>query len=180
LADGIMDSPDCVSCHGEHSIRRPNDPASSVAPANVSHTCGACHGPVGVAAKYGIKSDRTATYEDSFHGIAQTMDNVTVANCASCHGYHDVLPEDDPKSTIHPDNIASTCGRPECHPEATPQFASGRIHVDPHNKESGLVYYITKFFTVLTVTTLAGLFAFIMLDLYRRAKKARTQPGRRP
>ncbi len=173
LQDSVMDSPDCASCHGEHNIRRPTDSTSQVSPGHVSATCGECHGPMGVAAKYGIKSDRTTTFEDSFHGIAHQMENKTVANCASCHGFHDIRPQDDPKSSINLTNIVKTCGQSKCHPEATVQFASGKIHVDPQNKESGLVYYITKFFTLLTVATLAGLFVFIALDLFRRAQKSR-------
>ena len=173
LTKGNLDAPDCSSCHGEHNIQRPSDTSSTVAAGHVANTCSNCHGPVGVVAKYGIRTDRTATFEHSFHGIAQQMQNMTVANCASCHGNHGILPANDPKSSINPANIVATCGRPDCHPEATPQFASGKIHVDPHNKESGLVYYITKFFTILTLGTLVGLFVFIILDLMRRAKASR-------
>ncbi|MBI5267033.1 MAG: hypothetical protein HY851_07360 [candidate division Zixibacteria bacterium] len=174
LADGKLDAPDCSACHGEHNIQRPTDTTSSVSAGHVSNTCGKCHGPVGVVAKYGIKTDRTATFEHSFHGISQIMQNMTAANCASCHGNHDIRPAGDPKSSINPANIVKTCGREGCHPEATPQFAGGKIHVDPTKKESGLVYYITKFFTILTLSTLAGLFVFILMDLFRRAKQART------
>lgn len=174
LQDSIMDSPDCAACHGEHNIRRPSDSTSQVSPAHVSSTCGECHGPMGVATKYGIKSDRTTTFEDSFHGIAHQMENRTVANCASCHGFHDIRPQADPRSAINVANIVKTCGQAQCHPEATVQFASGKIHVDPQNEESGLVYYITKFFTILTVGTLAGLFVFIGLDLFRRAQRSRS------
>jgi hypothetical protein len=102
------------------------------------------------------------------------MENRTVANCASCHGFHDIRPQADPRSAINTANIVKTCGQAQCHPEATVQFASGKIHVDPQNEESGLVYYITKFFTILTVGTLAGLFVFIGLDLFRRAQRSRS------
>jgi len=30
------------------------------------------------------------------------------ANCASCHGYHRILPSSDPASMVHPNNIASS------------------------------------------------------------------------
>jgi hypothetical protein len=173
VSDGNLDAPDCSGCHGEHNIEGPASPDSRVSAEHVSHTCGECHGPMGVVAKYGIKTDRTTTFEESFHGIAHKMENRTVANCASCHDFHDVRKPNDPKSTVHPQNIVRTCGKPECHPEATPQFASGKIHVDPTKEEAGLVYYVTKFFTILTVSTLAGLFVFIVLDLYRRAKASR-------
>ena len=175
LAAGKLDAPDCASCHGEHNIMAPGNPESQVSAEHISHTCGTCHGPLGVVAKYGIKTDRTTTFDESFHGIAHKMENRTAANCSSCHGFHDIRPPDDPKSSVNPANIVKTCGKPQCHPEATMQFASGKIHVDASKKESGLVYYITKFFTILTVSTLAGLFIFISLDLFRRAKSARSK-----
>lgn len=33
----------CTDCHGEHDIRGPNDPKSSVNPARIAETCGKCH-----------------------------------------------------------------------------------------------------------------------------------------
>ena len=175
LEEGNLDSPDCSSCHGEHDIARHTVPESKVARGHVSETCSECHGPKGVVAKYGIKTDRTATFEESFHGVAQIMESQMVANCASCHGYHDIRSHDDPKSSIYIDNIPATCGKPDCHPEATISFASGQIHVDPKSEESGLLYYISKFFLILTVSTLVGLLVFILLDLIRRAKSARAK-----
>jgi hypothetical protein len=173
LADDNPDTPVCSSCHGEHNIKRPALPDSRVSPIHVTETCSECHGPKGVVAKYGIKTDRTATFEESFHGVAQLMENMMVANCASCHGYHDIRAEDDPKSSIYPENIPQTCGKPQCHPEANTNFASGKIHIDPASEESGLLYYISRGFLILTVSVLAGLFVFIILDLVRRARSSR-------
>jgi hypothetical protein len=173
LAGGNLDSPVCSSCHGEHNIKRPENPDSKVSLSHVSETCTECHGPMGVVNKYGVKTDRTKTFERSFHGIAEEMDNVTVANCASCHEYHDIRNSNDPKATTHKDNIPTTCGKPDCHPGATAKFAEGEIHVDPYNEDSGILYYMTNFFMILTVSTLIGLILFIMMDLFRRAKNAR-------
>jgi len=173
LAAGNLDSPNCSSCHGEHNIKQHLDPDSKVYSTNLTKTCSDCHGAKGVVSKYGIKTDRTATFERSFHGVAQKMDSKIVANCASCHGVHNIRSENDPKSMIHPDNIPKTCGQVDCHPEATSAFATGQIHVDPKSEESGILYYISKAFLILTVTTLLGLLAFIFLDLFRRAKSSR-------
>ncbi|HUV29745.1 MAG TPA: hypothetical protein VMY05_01450 [Acidobacteriota bacterium] len=170
LQEGNQDSPDCSSCHGEHGIKSAGGAESLLAGRDLVRTCSGCHGSKGVGSKYGIESDRVSTYEHSFHGVATALGNRTVANCGSCHGYHDIHPDDDPRSSVHPDNIVKTCGKPECHPEASPRFASGRIHIDPTSKKSGILYYITRFFTILTVSTLGGLFLFIILDLFRRAK----------
>jgi hypothetical protein len=43
LALGSEEAADCTSCHGIHDIYRPDDPRSSVNPANRRHTCGKCH-----------------------------------------------------------------------------------------------------------------------------------------
>ncbi|KAA3634081.1 MAG: hypothetical protein DWP97_07910 [Calditrichaeota bacterium] len=173
VANGVKDSPVCSGCHGEHNIRSPKEDDSRVSQMRISQTCSECHGEKGVVSKYGIKTDRSATFEHSFHGVAQQMGNRTVANCASCHGYHDVRKEDDPKSSINPANIKETCGSADCHPTATAEFASGQIHINPKSEESGILYYISKFFLILTVSTLIGLFIFILMDLFRRAKTAR-------
>jgi len=173
VTNGVEDSPVCSDCHGEHNIQRPEEDESRVSTARVSQTCTECHGPRGVVNKYGVKTDRTATFEHSFHGVAQQMGNKSVANCASCHEYHDIRTETDPKSSVHPDNIPKTCGRQGCHPGATAQFATGQIHINPKSEESGILYYISKFFLILTVSTLLGLVVFIMMDLFRRAKNAR-------
>jgi hypothetical protein len=175
LGAANLDAPVCTSCHGEHNIKRPELVDSRVSAIHVTETCSECHGPKGVVAKYGIKTDRTTTFEESFHGVAQLMENMMVANCASCHGYHDIRTEDDPKSSIYPGNIPKTCGKPECHPEANANFATGKIHIDPKSEESGILYYISRGFLVLTVSVLAGLFIFIILDLVRRARAARAK-----
>ncbi|HKK21971.1 MAG TPA: hypothetical protein VJ983_10900 [candidate division Zixibacteria bacterium] len=172
IASGNLDAPVCSDCHGEHNIIAPSQPDSKVSPMHVTETCSKCHGPKGVVAKYGIKTDRMATFEESFHGVAQQMQNTMVANCASCHGYHDIRAENDPKSSIYPANIPKTCGKPQCHPEANANFAEGKIHVDPKSESSGAIYYISKGFMVLTVSTLCGLFVLILLDLYRRVRKS--------
>lgn len=178
VSEGNQDSPVCTDCHGEHNIQKPTTEQSRVSAIRVTETCSECHGPLGVVNKYGVKTDRTSTYEHSFHGVAQKMDNKTVANCASCHGYHDIRPQDDPKSSVNAANIPETCGKEGCHPGATAQFATGQIHIDPKSEESGIIYYISKFFLILTVSTLIGLFIFIILDLFRRAKNARDRRSR--
>ena len=55
-----------------------------------------------------------STYTQSFHGLALQGGNPTVANCASCHGVHDILPSSDPLSTVNPSELPQTCGK--CHP----------------------------------------------------------------
>lgn len=178
LARGAKDAPVCTDCHGEHTIAKAEDKISSVNPGNVSNTCARCHAKVAIMEKYGVKSEQVATYEESFHGIANEFGVLKAAHCASCHTAHDILPESDPASSVHAANIPKTCGK--CHPGANANFAKGRIHLNSKDPSAGIVYWVALAFKVLTVGTLAGLFIHILMDLVRQIKdrkKARVQAG---
>jgi len=127
---GVSGAPVCTDCHGEHSILAPSEPQSLVNPARVSSvTCGRCHGDERLAQKYNLPRDKVPAFADSYHGLALRAGAQSVANCASCHGVHNILPSTDPRSTVHPSNLARTCGT--CHPGAGARFAIGPIHVRP-------------------------------------------------
>jgi len=177
LARGVKDAPVCTDCHGEHTIAKPEDRTSSVNPGNVSNTCAKCHAKVVIMERYGINAEQVATYKESFHGIANEFGVLKAANCASCHTAHDILPPDDPRSTVNPQNIPKTCGK--CHPGANANFANGRIHINAKERSAGIVFWVALGFKVLTISTLLGLFLHIGLDLFRQIKtrKARAKGG---
>ena len=172
FASGKKDSAVCTDCHGEHTIQAHGSPESSTYITRVPETCSRCHASVAVVGKYGIKTEQVATYGRSFHGIAIKYGGKTVANCASCHGVHDIRPSDDPKSAVYVENIPKTCGK--CHTGANVNYAKGKIHVDPTKKEAGSIYWVSLFFKWLTISVMVGLTAHIGLDLYRRARRRRT------
>ena len=168
LEKGNPDVPACTGCHNEHGIRSRADPASATYVANISTTCSACHSAEGIVGKYGISAGQVVTYGESFHGVANQFGMRTVANCASCHGVHDIRPPDDPASSVHLGNIPQTCGK--CHPGANANFARGKIHVEPQNPDSGAIYYVSAFFKWLTILTVCGLACHILLDLFRQLR----------
>ncbi len=167
----ITDAPDCTGCHGEHAIMAPSNPFSPVAALNVARTCASCHGDKAIMARYGIGAQQVETFEESFHGIGIRFGSKRVANCASCHGTHDIRPPDDPASSVNVANIPRTCGK--CHPGANPNYAKGKMHVDPRLREAGVVYWVASFFKYLTLLTIAGLILHIVLDLWRRFRGRR-------
>ena len=116
FARGILQAPLCTDCHGEHKILKHTNEASQVNAAHIRDTCGSCHGDVRLSRKFGLPGDRLVSFDSSFHGLAGKSGSQTVANCASCHGVHNILPSNDPKSTIHAKNLPQTCGK--CHPGA--------------------------------------------------------------
>lgn len=125
---GSMDSPVCTDCHGEHNILAPTEAGSLVNPARVSTaTCGRCHSDERIATRYNLPWDKTPTFQDSYHGLALRGGQKTVANCASCHGVHNILASTDPKSTIHAKNLSQTCGR--CHPGIGDRVSGAPVHV---------------------------------------------------
>ena len=75
------------------------------------NTCAQCHGSVRCPSEFGMPADRVTTYLSSYHGMASKVGSTTVANCASCHGVHNILPSSDPRSTINHANLAKTCGQ---------------------------------------------------------------------
>jgi DnaJ-class molecular chaperone len=168
LENNIEGVPVCTDCHGEHTIKKHDDPGSSVFSTKVYSTCGGCHGSEQITEQYNIKSDQFRTYESSYHGIAVQFGEKTVANCASCHGVHNIKKQDDPASTIHANNIVKTCGK--CHPDANANYTKGKIHLNPNSAEAGSIYYISGFFKWLTILTLSFLAIHVMLDLIRKLK----------
>ena len=168
LEEGRVEVPTCTACHSEHGIRAHDDPQSPTHAANISRTCATCHAAEGIVGKYGISAGQVVTYDKSFHGVAIRFGMRTVANCASCHGIHDIRSSTDPTSSVYVDNIPQTCGK--CHPGANANYARGKIHLDPRNPDAGIVYYISSFFKWLTISVICGLVAHIALDLFRQGR----------
>jgi len=169
LAQGILDSPTCTDCHGEHDITEIRDPSGKVSSKNIPRTCSTCHSEEKIVTKYGLLPVAYDTYMNSFHGIAHKYGEMVVADCASCHGYHDILPSKDPRSSINPKNIPKTCGK--CHKGASENFAKGRVHIQA-TKESSLGVYIVRKFYTWFIGILAVLFAaYIVLDVLGRRRR---------
>ncbi|MBP6002253.1 MAG: cytochrome b/b6 domain-containing protein [Pyrinomonadaceae bacterium] len=125
---GVSRSPSCTDCHGIHDIQKPLDqtkqnPAAAIA----TDSCAKCHEGVALTREFGVASGRVISYKDSYHGLASDMGSKVVANCASCHGVHNILPSSDPRSMISSGNLAQTCG--QCHVGANENFINGKIHL---------------------------------------------------
>jgi cytochrome b subunit of formate dehydrogenase len=181
IARGNLDSPTCNSCHGEHNILPISDPNSPVAAKNVSQqVCSPCHSSLKMSEKYGFSASQTRSYEDSYHGLALRGGSTEAANCASCHGVHNILPSSDPRSMIHKDNLVETCG--DCHPNANTRFATGRIHVvEDDREEDPILYWISNIYIILIIVIIGGMIAHNALDFRKKAvHKLKTRRGHYP
>jgi formate dehydrogenase gamma subunit len=125
---GVSRAPVCTDCHGIHNIAMPFDEkTAAISPAVGTESCAKCHEGVTLTQEYGIASGRVSSYKDSYHGLASQLGSRVVANCASCHGVHNILPSSDPRSLINANNLQQTCG--QCHVGASANFTNGKIHL---------------------------------------------------
>jgi cytochrome b subunit of formate dehydrogenase len=174
-ARGETDTPVCTDCHGEHGILRHDDPRS-----NVSHvlmaesTCAPCHESARLNEKYGIPAGRLASFIDSYHGLKSKAGDPTVANCASCHGAHRILPSSDPESSIHPGNLKETCGH--CHPNISPTLAQTKIHGTGEGLHTGLADIIAKIYIVAIVVIIGTMLIYVFLDFRRAVLETKRGP----
>jgi len=168
LERGVTASPVCTDCHGEHLIRGPRDPGSPVAAGQVSKTCSHCHEAERIRETFGLPAGRLSSYEDSFHGLAARGGSPVAADCASCHGYHDILPSSDPRSAVHAGNLAATCGT--CHPGASQGFAQGRVHVAVERPDNAVLFWVRLIYLGLIIGTIGGMVAHNALDFARKLR----------
>jgi cytochrome b subunit of formate dehydrogenase len=180
LSRGNSQAPVCTDCHGIHSIKAHLDPNSSVSSSNLARvTCARCHEGVRLSQEFSIEGRRSTTYLASYHGLASKLGSQVVANCASCHGVHNILPSSDPHSTINRANLVATCG--QCHPGVTEKFALGRVHVDaPLSADMGSVavrwirkFYLGMIFAVIGAMLLHNLVIWRYKAILRRNQQHR-------
>ncbi|HBY63379.1 MAG TPA: hypothetical protein DEH78_26445 [Solibacterales bacterium] len=175
IAGGDMEAAVCTDCHGEHAIQRKTESASTVNPLHVRETCGRCHGDVRLTRRVGLAPDQVASFDQSYHGLALKSGSQSAASCASCHGFHNILPSDDRKSMIHPSNISKTCGG--CHPGAGTKYQIGKVHVVEGKNEPPPVQWARLFY----VFVIPGTIGFMLLhhggDWIRKLFAYRLRPS---
>jgi cytochrome b subunit of formate dehydrogenase len=169
LRRGVTDAPVCTDCHGEHMIQGPKDVDSPVAAAHVTETCSRCHEATGIRRTYGLPASRLATYRDSYHGLAARGGSPVVANCASCHGFHDILPSSDPRSSIAAGNLGRTCGR--CHPGVEKNKLMGPIHVVIATSREPALFWARIIYLWLIAGTIGFMLLHNALDFVRKLRR---------
>ncbi|NOZ01895.1 MAG: hypothetical protein GXP54_08410 [Deltaproteobacteria bacterium] len=171
LIAGNLDVPVCVDCHRSHQIQSHLDPGSSVYPTHISQLCLGCHQNENIINKYEFPPLRKETYLKSYHGAASKLGDKTVANCGSCHGFHLILPDDDPRSSINPANLAATCGK--CHQTGEPDSSMvvGKIHATVAKERHWLAALVENIYVVLISATMVFFVFMIIIDLRKRLSK---------
>lgn len=178
VAAGNRDAPVCTDCHSEHHI----EPLKSSLEIS-EEVCARCHASERLNTKYNLPDDRVKTFFESYHGLASQYGSTVAANCASCHGYHKILPSSDPNSTINRAHLVETCGK--CHPGDTANFAFGKIHVAPNGEAAGselglrINRWVRSAYLTLIVCVVGAMFAHNLL-LFLKKTAARIRGSVRP
>ncbi len=116
----------CVSCHGGDASSDDPDKAMSrkagwkgnIEHKQVPQLCGSCHSDPAYIRSFNpsLRTDQLDQYHTSVHGKRLAGGDTKVAVCTDCHSVHDLRAPSDPRSTVNPVNVASTCAR--CHADA--------------------------------------------------------------
>jgi cytochrome b subunit of formate dehydrogenase len=179
LTRGNGQAPVCIDCHGIHSIKAHIDPNSSVSALNLARTtCARCHEGVRLSQEFDMQRHPVATYLDSYHGLASQSGSQVVANCASCHGVHDILPSSDPHSKINPAHLAETCG--VCHPGVTQKFVQTRVHVDGRitgDVGGKAIRWIRRVYLLLILVVIGTMLLHNFIIWFAKARAIRRNQG---
>ena len=138
----------CSDCHTAHAIANSSSATFKNA---ITAQCGNCH------------AENLASYKATYHGQISTLGYNYTAKCYNCHGSHDILRVDDPKSKVAPDRRMQTCR--SCHDgkkgvEAPAGFASFQPHGNHHDFQKYPQMWIA--FQIM-VQLLLGTFGFFWL-----------------
>jgi cytochrome b subunit of formate dehydrogenase len=171
VALGDVKAPTCTHCHGEHGILMVDDPRSPVSTGRVATaTCAPCHDSATLNDRYDVPSGQRQTRVDSYHGLKSRGGDTSVANCASCHGAHLILPESDPRSSVAPANLIKTCGH--CHDGMSPEKAIAlRIHQRGPEVTSGWAHWVKVAYQALIFMVIGGMTLYCLLDYLRQVRR---------
>ena len=85
-----------------------------------------------------------------------------MANCASCRGYHDILPSSDPRSAVAPVRLGETCGK--YHPGVSAKFQVSRVHVAMTTADQPVLFMLCNLYLLLIIMTISFMLVHEGLD----------------
>jgi cytochrome b subunit of formate dehydrogenase len=160
---GNQDAAACSDCHGLHSTQvfhTSLEKYPSEAREFYSRKCKFCHADPALTKRNNLNADIVAYYEQTYHGKVQDIGYPTrVAGCADCHTFHNILPKDDPRSSIHPQNLVENCGR--CHSGFHARFVDYKAHPNYRDRKN----YPSLFWTFIFMSGLL-LFTFLFFWIH--------------
>jgi cytochrome b subunit of formate dehydrogenase len=154
--------PVCIDCHTGHSITRIEDPRFF---ADIVSECGDCH-DTEVSGRLGTFYQ---SYHLSYHGKVTRLGGRRAARCSDCHGFHDILPLDDPRSRVHQSNLVATCGQEGCHPKANARFVQFDPHANHRDRANYPILHGVWLYFMILITTVFTFFGLHTLLWFLRS-----------
>jgi len=176
MARGIKEAPSCMECHSDHQFEALKG-ASTLKIAE--QVCSRCHASQRMNSKLHIAGNRVSTFFQSYHGLSAKLGSPSAANCASCHGFHKILPAEDPQSSVNPANLTKTCQK--CHPGANEKFTAGRIHSEGTEVDTlgdRVNSWVKRAYLSMILAVVGGMAAHNLFALWRKARYAYRDPER--
>jgi len=116
----------CANCHGGDPTQEDMDAAHDPKKGfigkpthqQIPQLCAKCHSDAAFMKRFdpSLRVDELSEYKTSKHGQMLAKGDTHVAECASCHGAHGILPVKDSRSPVYPTRVAKTCNT--CHGDA--------------------------------------------------------------
>jgi predicted CXXCH cytochrome family protein len=164
------DVPVCTDCHGVHNI---HDPRTAQFRVDEPELCAGCHANATLMDKYGLSADVYSLYKTSWHGVDVSVYQAkwptiwhNTAICSDCHGIHDILPADNPNSSVNPANLLATCQK--CHPGVSPNWTGAWTgHYKISLARTPFVYYVDLFYSSLAPAVLWLSAIYVLLQIIR-------------
>jgi len=140
-APEVITNADCIDCHQDATLTRtvqgrtvPLAPlVLEIFEASVhgALNCVDCHtgvtelvheSPLPPAQCADCHADETQVYQESIHGVSHSLGASGAANCADCHGAHDILSVKDHRSPVFKLNLPKTCANCHSNPGLTEEY----------------------------------------------------------
>jgi cytochrome b subunit of formate dehydrogenase len=132
-----------------------------------TEVCQKCHADKEMMERNKVFLIATQTYYQSYHGKVEKLGYPgLVAGCADCHGFHSILPPQEPKSLISNERLVETCGK--CHSGANANFVQWVAHATHNDPKRDPVFYWTFLIMTALLVWVFGVFWFHTLLWWRK------------
>ncbi|MBX3008837.1 MAG: cytochrome c3 family protein [Melioribacteraceae bacterium] len=169
---GVRESPVCTDCHNEHDIQSVNRLTDKTAERQLQQrTCIGCHENPIIANKFGAAGSVAKKFEDSYHGLAVMRGDKDAAYCVDCHNVHKILPKNHPESSVHENNVTTTCQK--CHEGAGEVFAKSYSHTTLDEKAATIEDWVSTIYFWMIVAIVGGMIAHNLLIFVYEIRKKR-------
>lgn len=141
-------------------------------PMETIKVCAKCHQDKEFRARHKL-DDVITSYKETFHGKLMSLGSERTPDCLDCHtvigeNSHLIESKETPTSSVHKNNVSTTCRTSECHKDAGPMLAGFQTHVTYDRDKYPLQFYMLVFFKALMAVVLYFFLTLIFLELMRR------------